>query len=129
MSEQADRPDKAAVAFCAGFPLTEESRVFLTYDGSMTSILTLAHELGHAFHNEAMKSADPFNRQYGMTTAETASTFTEMIVLDAAIKQTENADEKLSLDEKIKRSVMNFMNLHSRFLLKKDYMRREKKEC
>ncbi|EIM08336.1 M3B subfamily peptidase [Planococcus antarcticus DSM 14505] len=115
--EAANRPDKAAVAFCAGFSLTDESRVFLTYDGSMTSILTLAHELGHAFHNEAMKSADPLNRQYGMTTAETASTFTEMIVLDAAIKQTESADEKLSLlDEKIKRSVMNFMNLHSRFL-------------
>lgn len=115
--EASNRPDKAALAFCAGFPLTNESRVFLTYDGSMTSILTLAHELGHAFHNKAMKSADPLNRKYGMTTAETASTFTEMIVLDAAIKQTKIADEKLSLlDEKIKRSVMNFMNLHSRFL-------------
>ena len=115
--EAANRPGKAAAAFCAGFPLTGESRVFLTYDGSMTSILTLAHELGHAFHNEAMKSADPLNRKYGMTTAETASTFTEMIVLDAAIEQTEIADEKLPLlDEKIKRSVMNFMNLHSRFL-------------
>lgn len=115
--EAENRPGKSAVAFCAGFPLSGESRVFLTFDGSMTSLLTLAHEIGHAFHNHALKSVDPLNRKYGMSTAETASTFTEMIVLDAAIEQTEDTDEKLFLlDEKIKRSVMNFMNLHSRFI-------------
>jgi len=115
--DASNKPGKSATAFCAGFPLTDESRIFLTYDGSMTSVLTLAHELGHAFHNHALKTIDPLNRTYGMTTAETASTFTEMIMLNAAIDQTESAEEKLFLlDEKIKRSVMNFMNLHSRFL-------------
>ena len=115
--EAADRPGKSAAAFCAGFPLSDESRIFLTFDGSMTTVLTLAHELGHAFHNHALKTVAPLNRRYSMSTAETASTFAEMIVLDAAIEQTEDPDEKLMLlDEKIKRSVMNFMNLHSRFL-------------
>lgn len=115
--EAANRPGKSAAAFCAAFPLSGESRVFLTFDGSMTSLLTLAHELGHAYHNDALKSMDPLNRKYGLSTAETASTFTETIVLDAAIEQTNDDAEKLRLlDEKIKRSVMNFMNLHSRFL-------------
>ena len=83
----------------------------------MTSLLTLAHELGHAFHNHAMKSVDGLNQTYSISTAETASTFTEMIVLDAAIKTSESTEQKLFLlDEKIKRSVMNFMNIHSRFL-------------
>ncbi|WP_232786997.1 M3 family metallopeptidase [Planococcus sp. MB-3u-03] len=63
----------------------------------MTNLLTLTHELGHAFHNHAMKPVNPLNRKYGMTTAETASTFAEMIVLDAAIDQTENTEEKLFL--------------------------------
>ncbi|QHJ69936.1 M3 family oligoendopeptidase [Planococcus halotolerans] len=115
--EAENRPGKSALAFCARFPLSEESRVFLTFDGSMTSLLTLAHELGHAFHNHSLKSVAPLNQKYGMSTAETASTFAEMIVLDAAIEQAEDRNEKLQLlDEKIKRSVMNFMNLHSRFL-------------
>ncbi|TWT00132.1 M3 family oligoendopeptidase [Planomicrobium sp. CPCC 101079] len=115
--EAESRPRKSAIAICAGFPLTGESRVFLTYEGTMTNLLTLTHELGHAFHNHAMKPVNPLNRKYGMTTAETASTFAEMIVLDAAINQAENTEEKLFLlDEKIKRSAMNFMNLHARFL-------------
>ena len=115
--EAANRPGKSATAFCAGFPLSGESRVFLTFDGSMTNLLTMAHEIGHAFHNHALKPVAPLNRKYGMSTAETASTFAEMIVLDAAIEQTDDNDEKLVLlDEKIKRSVMNFMNLHARFL-------------
>lgn len=115
--ECANTSGKGSVAFCAGFPMTGESRVFLTFDGSMTSLLTLTHELGHAFHNHAMKGTAPLNRKYGMTTAESASTFCEMIVLDAAIKKAEKPKEKLMLlDEKIKRSVMNFMNLHGRFL-------------
>src|SRR5690606_28975292 len=115
--EAENRKGKSAIAFCAGFPLTGESRIFLTYDGSMTSLLTLAHELGHAFHNHAMKSVDGLNQTYSISTAETASTFTEMIVLDAAIKTSESTEQKLFLlDEEIKRSVMNFMNIHSRFL-------------
>lgn len=115
--EAENRPGKSAIAICAGFPLTDESRVFLTYEGTMTNVLTLTHELGHAFHNYAMKPVKALNRKYGMTTAETASTFAEMIVLDAAINQAEDTEEKLFLlDEKIKRSAMNFMNLHARFL-------------
>lgn len=115
--EAANRSGKSATAFCAGFPLSGESRVFLTFDGSKTNLLTMAHEIGHAFHNHALKPVAPLNRKYGMSTAETASTFAEMIVLDAAIEQAEDDDEKLGLlDEKIKRSVMNFMNLHARFL-------------
>lgn len=126
--EAENRANKSPIAFCASFPRSGESRVFMTFNGSMTNVLTLAHELGHAFHNEAMKSVHGFNRQYPLTMAETASTFSEQIILDAALEKAESAKEKLQiLDEKLKRSVMNFMNMHSRFLFEKwFYAEREK---
>lgn len=128
--EAENRPGKSAVAFCASFPETGESRVFLTYDGSFTNLLTLAHELGHAFHNRALKDENGIFRKYPLCLAETASTFTEMIVLDSALEKAESKEEKLFLlDEKIKRSTMNFMNLHARFVFEeKLYEERESGE-
>ncbi|MEN2765635.1 M3 family oligoendopeptidase [Ornithinibacillus xuwenensis] len=125
--EAEDRSNKSTVAFCAGFPVSEESRVFMTYGGSITNVLTLAHELGHAFHNYAMKGVDGINRQYPMCIAETASTFSEMIILDAAKSKAKSDEEKLFfLDEKLKRSVMNFMNMHVRFLFEKKFYEERK---
>lgn len=125
--EAVDRPNKSTVAFCAGFPLSGESRVFMTYGGTITNVLTLAHELGHAFHNHAMKPVNGLNKQYPLSIAETASTFSEMIILDAAMEKAESTKEKLFLlDEKLKRSVMNFMNIHSRFLFEKKFYEERK---
>ena len=126
--EAEDRSNKSAAAFCAGFPLSGESRVFMTYGERITNVLTLVHELGHAFHNYAMKPVDGMNRQYPLSIAETASTFSEQIILDAALEKAESTEEKLFLlDEKLKRSVMNFMNIHSRFLFEKKFYDERKK--
>ncbi|MCP1124190.1 M3 family oligoendopeptidase [Bacillus sp. 3103sda1] len=125
--EAEDRSNKSAVAFCAGFPLSGESRVFMTFGGTITNVLTLVHELGHAFHNHAMKSIHGMNKQYPMSIAETASTFSEMIILDAAMQKAKSTNERLFLlDEKLKRSVMNFMNIHSRFLFEKKFYEERK---
>lgn len=122
-----DRPDKSAKAFCAGFPRMGESRVCMTYGGRITNVLTLAHELGHAFHNHSMKPVDAMNKYYPMSIAETASTFSELIIIDAAIDKAESTEGKLFLlDEKLKRSVMNFMNIHSRFLFEKNFYEERK---
>ncbi|WP_053217260.1 M3 family metallopeptidase [Virgibacillus senegalensis] len=126
--EAENRPSKSIVVFCAGFPLTGESRVFMTYGGTFKDVLTLTHELGHAFHNHAMKQVQGMNKQYPMSVAETASTFAEMVILDAAIEAADSREEKLFLlDEKLKRSAMNFMNVHSRFLFEKKFYQERKK--
>ncbi|MHA7136529.1 M3 family oligoendopeptidase [Rossellomorea arthrocnemi] len=126
--EAENRPGKSAVPICAGFPLTGESRVFLTFPGTFKGVLTLVHELGHAFHNHAMKSVNGMNKSYPMSLAETASTFAEMIVLESAMEKAETDEEKLFLlDEKLKRSVMNFMNLHARFIFEKNFHEERKK--
>ncbi|MER2039048.1 MAG: M3 family oligoendopeptidase [Solibacillus sp.] len=126
--EAENRPGKSSVAFCASFPMSAESRVFMTFDGTMKSVLTLVHELGHAFHNFAMTDISGLNREYPLSIAETASTFAEMIVLEAAMENATSIQEKISLlDEKLKRSVMNFMNIHSRFLFELKFYEERKK--
>ncbi|WRP07236.1 M3 family oligoendopeptidase [Rossellomorea aquimaris] len=126
--EAENRPGKSAVPMCAGFPLAGESRVFLTFNGTFKGVLTLVHELGHAFHNHAMKSVNGMNKSYPMSLAETASTYAEMIILEASMEKADSDEEKLFLlDEKLKRSVMNFMNLHARFIFEKNFHEERKK--
>lgn len=115
--EAEDRPNKRPGGFCTGLPLTEESRIFMTYSGSMSNVATLAHELGHAFHSHALRPVHAINRSYAMNVAETASTLAEMIVADAAVKNAGTKEEKIALvEDKVQRSVALFMNIHSRFL-------------
>lgn len=115
--EAEDRPNKRPGGFCTGMPLSQQSRIFMTYSGTMSNVATLAHELGHAYHSYALRPVHWMNRRYAMGVAETASTFAEMIVADAAVKEAKSADEKLALlEDKIQRSVAFFMNIHARFL-------------
>ncbi len=115
--EAEDRAGKRPGGFCTSFPLSEQSRIFMTYSGSMSNVSTLAHELGHAFHSYALKPMHPLNRNYAMNVAETASTFAEMIVADAAVKEAQSKEERIALiEDKLQRSVAFFMNIHARFL-------------
>lgn len=115
--EAEDRDHKRPGGFCTGMPMSEQSRIFMTYSGSMSNVATLAHELGHAFHSYALRSVHYLNRGYAMGVAETASTFAEMIVADAAVKAAETKEEQIALlEDKVQRSVAFFMNIHARFL-------------
>ena len=126
--EAEDRPNKRPGGFCTGMPVSEQSRIFMTYSGSMSNVATLAHELGHAFHSYALRPVHWLNRQYAMGVAETASTFAEMIVADAAVKAAETKEEKIALlEDKIQRSVAFFMNIHARFLFETRFYEERKK--
>ncbi len=115
--EAEDRDNKKPGGFCTGFPLAQQSRIFMTYSGSMSNVATLAHELGHAFHSYALRPVHPLNTGYAMNVAETASTFAEMIVADAAVEEASTKEEKIALlEDKVQRSVAFFMNIHARFL-------------
>jgi len=115
--EAEDRPGKRPGGFCTGFPESNQSRIFMTYSGTPSNVSTLAHELGHAFHSHALRDVNPLNKSYAMNVAETASTFAEMIVADAAVKNAKSEEERLALlEDKIQRSVAFYMNIHARFL-------------
>ncbi|PYZ91611.1 oligoendopeptidase [Salipaludibacillus keqinensis] len=115
--EAESRDGKRPGGFCTSFPIKEESRIFMTYDGSASNVATLAHELGHAYHQHVMNDLPQLSQRYAMNVAETASTFAEMIVSDATVKAAKTDEEKIQLlDDKLNRSVAFFMNIHSRFL-------------
>ena len=93
------RDGKAGGAFCAGVECLGESRILTNFDGMFTDVVTLAHELGHAFHNLCIRDHRPLNHDYSMPLAETASTFNECVVMASAISQAADKDEKLALIE------------------------------
>ncbi len=74
-------------AYCTGFAKSRTPRVYMTYTGGDSDIITLAHELGHAFHSWVMRDLPDSQRTYGMSLAETASTFGETVVRDALQQQ------------------------------------------
>ncbi len=115
--ESEDRPGKRAGGFCTSFPLARQSRIFVTFSGTMGNLSTLAHELGHGYHQHLMNELPPMAQRYAMNVAETASTFAELIALDAAADLATDEQERLSLiDDKMQRSVALLMNIQSRFL-------------
>jgi oligoendopeptidase F len=125
--EAEDRSGKRPGGFCTSFPETEQSRIFMTYSGTASNISTLAHELGHAYHQYVMNDLEPLNQRYAMNVAETASTFAEMIVADAAVKHAKSDKEKLALlEDKVQRSVALFMNIHARFLFETSFYEERK---
>lgn len=115
--EVEDRPGKKPGGFCTSFPLSGQSRIFMTFGGTTGNIATLAHELGHAWHHNAMLDLPPLAQGYAMNVAETASTFAECIVADAAVRSATSDAERLALvEDKAERAASFFMNIHSRFL-------------
>ena len=93
------RDGKSGGAFCSEVNCLGESRILTNFDGQFGDVVTLAHELGHAFHNQCVDGHRMLNRDYSMPLAETASTFNECIIMNAAIKDSTDDGEKLSLIE------------------------------
>ena len=93
------RSGKAGGAFCAGVECLGESRILTNFDGLFGDVVTLAHELGHAFHNQCIRDHRPLNHDYSMPLAETASTFNECVVMASAISRAADTNEKIALIE------------------------------
>ena len=110
------RDGKSGGAFCAGVECLGESRILTNFDGQFTDVVTLAHELGHAFHNLCVRDHRPLNRDYSMPVAETASTFNECVVMASAIAKAADDQEKLALIEsQLQDTTQIICDIYSRF--------------
>jgi len=125
--EAEDRPGKRMGGFCTSFPVQKESRIFVTFSGTLGNTSTVAHELGHGYHQSLMFDLPPLAQRYAMNVAETASTFAEMLVADAAVKQAKGDERLLLLDDKLARAVAMLMNIHARFLFETRFYEARKK--
>lgn len=126
--EAEDRQGKQAGGFCVGFPGSRTSRIFLTFDGSPRTVATIAHELGHAYHNYALDNVPPLAQEVSAALAETASTFVERVVSDAALAASSNDAERLFLlDQRLMDAVALLMNIHARFLFELSFYQERRK--
>jgi len=93
--DAAPTPNRRTGAYCTKFAEPVEPRVFVTYAGTMDNVITLAHELGHAWHNWVIRDLPMSQRRYPMTLAETASIFAETLVRSALFEQAQSTEEQL----------------------------------
>jgi pepF/M3 family oligoendopeptidase len=126
------REGKRGGAFCITVPAVKESRILANFDGSFDQVSTLAHELGHAFHNYCIFKAGKteLQREYPMTLAETASIMCETIVTEAVQSQASDPQEELALLEaQLNNAAQVIVDIYSRFLFEKEVLeRREQSE-
>lgn len=107
---------KVGGAFCYNLPDFKQSRILSNYGYSIGDVVTLAHELGHAYHGKLIEDHRPLNTEYSMPVAETASTFNENLILNAAIKAA-SGEEKLALIEnQLQDLTQIIVDIYSRFL-------------
>ncbi len=119
------RKGKSGGAFCMKVPLLEQSRILMNFDGSLDQLLTLAHELGHAFHNECQVGLTMAQRETPMTLAETASIFNETLITDAALAAAENDGERLAILESfLVNASQVIVDIYSRFIFEREVFER-----
>ena len=106
---------KRGGAFCSNLHPINASRILLNFEGSFSNVITLAHELGHAYHGDQIFKEDILNASYTMPVAETASTLCETIVKRAAIDDAEGAEKIFLLEQSIMGSTQVIIDILSRF--------------
>jgi len=111
------REGKVGGAFDCAVHCAGQSRVLTNFDGSFSDVVTLAHELGHSFHDRQVYKNSPLNREYSMPVAETASTFNEVLVMNTAISECTDKDTKIALIEsQLMDATQIIVDIYSRYL-------------
>lgn len=115
-------PRKRPGAYCTGFLKSRTPRVYMTYTGGGSDVITLAHELGHAFHSWVMRDLPDSQRRYGVSIAETASTFGETIVRDALLRRAETPSAALDIVWEEAAALVTFiLNIPTRFEFERNF--------
>ena len=115
--EAQPRAGKRPGAFCTGSQLKHEERVYMTFHSTVHDMVTLAHEVGHAWHSCVLRPARSFAANYPMTLAETASNFGEMILLDGLMSDPGMTPETKAylLDQEMLRAHAYLINIPMRY--------------
>ncbi len=116
--------------YCTGFIRSKEPRIYMTYAGGTNEVMTLAHELGHAFHSWVMRDLPFAEWNYPMTLAETASIFGETIVNNMVLERAKSPQEKLAICWTKARDAEAFLlNIPVRFTFESKFYEKRKEKA
>ena len=110
---------KSGGAYDSAFPLVKESRVFTNFSFDYSSVSTLAHELGHAYHDSLVMSKPSLLSSYPMTLAETASIFAEQIVFREILKESDEREAVRIIETFVSDAAQVCVDILSRFYFEK----------
>ena len=110
------REGKSGGAFCAGYHQKKMCRILTNFVGSFSDVSTLAHELGHGWHDRCLERVPVLMTDIPMQLAETASIFNETL-LSHTVRET--ADDKtrfVLLENSLMEATQTVVDIYSRFL-------------
>lgn len=117
---------KVGGAYCETIHSMKESRILANFGGAFDDVITIAHELGHAFHNTRLFELSELNSFYPMPIAETASTFCESIVVNEALKSADDNEKINILENDIMGLTQCVVDIYSRFLFEDSVFKKRK---
>ena len=114
------REGKTGGAFCSSVHELDRSLVMTNFQGSFSDVSTLAHELGHAWHNRCLAGLPYAMIDTPMPLAETASIFNETM-LSYQVLQSCGREERLTLLENgLMEATQTVVDIYSRFLFEQE---------
>lgn len=121
--EAEPRSEKMPGAFCCHSRKKMEERVYMSFYGTLHDLVTLAHEVGHAWHSNVLRPKRSYAASYPMTLAETASNFGEMILLNSLMKDKGISSEKKAclIDQQMLRAHGYMINIPMRYQFEKAF--------
>jgi oligoendopeptidase F len=123
------RDGKRGGAFCMEVLGVEESRILMNFDGSFDQTSTLAHELGHGYHNHCQRGLEPLRRGSPMALAETASIFCETLIAESALAEATRDEQLMILETQLAGATQVCVDILSRFIFESNvFERRDRSE-
>jgi len=95
------RQGKRDGAFCSTLSPKTTPFVLVNFTGKSRDVFTLAHELGHAVHSQTAQDRSILVQDAPLPLAETASTFSELLLYDNLSDKISDDEKKIMLSEKI----------------------------
>ncbi|WP_028044590.1 M3 family oligoendopeptidase [Candidatus Stoquefichus massiliensis] len=113
------RKGKQGGAFCENLAWIQESRLMTNYNSTLSDVVTVAHELGHAYHGHMIEHHRPLNREYCMPLAETASMFNENIIYHSFYQKADQKNQMLILDIQLSALCQVVCDIYARYTFEK----------
>lgn len=114
------RSGKVGGAYCTSFPLRKETRILANFDHTFDGVSTIAHELGHSYHDYVTKDLPALLRHYPMTLAETASIFSQFVVFQGALREASDKERTALVEGFLQDATQTCVDILSRFYFEKN---------